>query len=1032
MQILVLGMHRSGTSLVSGLLNLMGAYLGPEKLLGSASYDNQKGFWERLDVKDINNRMLALVNCDWNNISGLDLNLISEKTSYEYSTIERIVAEMNENQPWAIKDPRMCLLLPLWRRFLDNPVCIIVSRSPIEVAMSLYTRNKMPLHQGIALWEAYTLSMLQNSADMARIIVHYDDFTSNPLAAARSLFEELLSCGIDKLSLPEDGVIKNFIDRDLHHEIDDNDQIKEFLNIRQFELYEALQNKSILNWSTFPSFSKGGLSAFEDINLEISKLENEVAEKKAHEITLQNTVASQNKYILALNDQLKTLRNDYSNREYDIVHLRRCINDVLSLNDSLFASIRWKAGNLFARAIEACLFRKNVITARELILDLKRRYFDWALQYDNLAMADSGSIQDVSAVPIQKHSKYPALNQGPSNLCDIFVFPVIDWNFRFQRPQHIAKELGKKGYRVFFMAPRFIRPVGEGYNYEILESPADNVFIIKLRTKNAIKNIYENRMSDALRNELNTAIMAIKRDMQIPQSVSIVEHSFWRPLAEIIDSSFLVYDCMDNHAGFRHNSRHILSEEEALIRSADKVIVTADKLFEMIKDIRPAVMIPNAVEYEHFSDKPSQLKIASDRPVVGYLGAISSWFDIDLVVEAANVYPDWDFHLVGEVTDLSIKNAEKLSNIHFWGEVPYEDAPSYVHAFDVCIIPFKINELTECTNPIKAYEYLAAGKPVVTTDMHDLRGMHSEIRTAETAQKFIEALKTAMDEHSSHDLIHVRQQWAKGHSWTNRAQQFEDVIHSCFPKVSVIVLTFNNLVLTKACIQSLKNFTAYPNWELLVVDNASSDDTVDYLKGCEREIPNMRLIENADNLGFSGGNNIGLREATGDYLVILNNDIYTTEGWLGGLIRHLERDDQLGIVGAVTNMCGNEAQIDIEYMNMDDMQKNAREYTSSHARKLLYVDTVAFFCVAFRRRLFDEIGGLDESFKIGYFEDDDYCRRARLAGFKVAIAEDVFVHHEHSGSFSKLSVERRNEIFEANKLVYEKKWGEWKAHKYRQ
>ena len=143
MQLIVVGMHRSGTSVLARLLNLMGAYFAPEGLGTGANQENPKGFWERRDVRSLNDFVLHGAGCDWNRVSGFDLGSLPESLVAEFEKrAADIVLSMDAYRPWLLKEPRLCLLLPLWRRVLEAPVCIHILRHPVEVASSLRTRNR--------------------------------------------------------------------------------------------------------------------------------------------------------------------------------------------------------------------------------------------------------------------------------------------------------------------------------------------------------------------------------------------------------------------------------------------------------------------------------------------------------------------------------------------------------------------------------------------------------------------------------------------------------------------------------------------------------------------------------------------------------------------------------------------------------------------------------------------------------------------------------------------------------------------------
>jgi GT2 family glycosyltransferase len=179
-------------------------------------------------------------------------------------------------------------------------------------------------------------------------------------------------------------------------------------------------------------------------------------------------------------------------------------------------------------------------------------------------------------------------------------------------------------------------------------------------------------------------------------------------------------------------------------------------------------------------------------------------------------------------------------------------------------------------------------------------------------------------------------------------------------------VTYNNLALTKLCLESVFRNTDYPNFEVVVVDNKSSDDTQAYLRTLAQQYDNLKIILNEENYGFAKANNQGIGQATGDYLLLLNNDAIVPQGWLSRLLRHLD-DPQIGLVGPVTNFAGNEAQIEVSYRSWAEMEAFAQAFTWLHDTQIADIYVLAMFCVAMRRQVFDQIGPLDERFGIGMF-----------------------------------------------------------------
>ncbi len=614
------------------------------------------------------------------------------------------------------------------------------------------------------------------------------------------------------------------------------------------------------------------------------------------------------------------------------------------------------------------------------------------------------------------------------------VFPVIDWHFRVQRPQHIARELGLLGHKVVYLTTTFNLSNKPGF--KIIESPSDNVLICQLNFNKKHINIYHDKLTDDDVTFLLKSVNAIRGTFNMGFTNSLVDLPFWSEVSIKLIANNVIYDCMDHHAGFENNTEEMLNEEDALLLRSDLVITTAERLSNIISKKRDNIIIRNAAEVNFFSKKDPRILYEKKRKTIGYYGAIAEWFDIELLRTCAKNTPEYDYLIIGNVTT-DLKGVDKLDNVNFLGEVPYSDLPAYLNSFDICLIPFRLIELTLCTNPVKIYEYLAAGKPVVATAMPEVILMSEYVHIGDTYEDFIDKIHSALKEVEDEKLSNKRRKWALTQDWSSRAQSIADNVdllnrnNSHFKKVSLIVLTYNNLQLTKDCLEGIEKNTFYPNYEVIIVDNLSTDGTRDYLKENYLNKNKYKVILNNENHGFSGGNNIGLSAADGDILIVINNDTVPAPYWLSGIVDAFNSDSNLGLCCPITNNIGNEAKQNIEYNNFNEMNIFATNLCVNNTGKLYQVDKVAFFCAAFTREVYNKIGPMCEDYGLGFFEDDDYSERVRRKGFKIAVVDYSFVHHHLSASFNKLKNNKKEQLMLENKSKYEAKWGPWVPHKYR-
>lgn len=247
------------------------------------------------------------------------------------------------------------------------------------------------------------------------------------------------------------------------------------------------------------------------------------------------------------------------------------------------------------------------------------------------------------------------------------------------------------------------------------------------------------------------------------------------------------------------------------------------------------------------------------------------------------------------------------------------------------------------------------------------------------------------------------------------------------PALGVVVPTRDNLPFLRLCLESL--LAAEDALDVVVVDNGSGDGTPAYLAALAARDARLRILRNDGNRGFAAACNQGLAAARGGILVLLNDDTIVPPGALSLLASHLD-DPGVGLVGPVTNAAGNEAEVEARYRTLAGLLRFARRRARTHRGASSDLPVPTMFCAALRRDAWTRLGELDERFGLGFFEDDDYARRARAAGYRVMLAEDAFVHHFGGASFGRLvPTGEHGELFRASRRRFEEKWGvEWRPH----
>jgi len=343
--------------------------------------------------------------------------------------------------------------------------------------------------------------------------------------------------------------------------------------------------------------------------------------------------------------------------------------------------------------------------------------------------------------------------------------PLLDWDVAlFQRPHHLALNLSRCGFLFFYATDNWandnilgFRRIGENL---FLTNRADII------CRQHVKKIYIINSTDN-----STTYDFVAGELA---KGNLILYEYLDEIHDQISGLGIPVSTYERHEA-------ILKDERCM------VIATADKLYRDVQAHRNRnfSLVTNGVEFAHFSRKFSEAEMPDEirrikqgsGKIIGYFGALASWFDYELVLEMTRARPEYEVVLIGFDFDGSSGGyrLEAESRIHLLGPVNYRDLPRYACWFDVATIPFRINEITESTSPIKLFEYMALGKPIVTTDMPECR-KYSSVLVAGSHEGFIEAVDRALERRDDPEYLALLQQEALANTWEAKAGTIADLV----------------------------------------------------------------------------------------------------------------------------------------------------------------------------------------------------------------------------------------------------------------
>lgn len=506
------------------------------------------------------------------------------------------------------------------------------------------------------------------------------------------------------------------------------------------------------------------------------------------------------------------------------------------------------------------------------------------------------------------------------------------------------------------------------------------------------------------------------------QSLGIDSPALWTQdpraatLLDALSCDTLVYDLTDDWAAFETDPARraqVQANIERLAGRAELVLACSRQLEESARAWSDRVhYLPNAVDAPGAAVGPEPAEIRElPHPRLGYVGTLhGSRLDVGLLVEAARLRPEWSFVLLGPNELAPADNVRLLgaANVHYLGVQPHSRVRGYLEALDVGLIPHLVSDFTRSLDPLKLYEYLAAGLPVVATPVENAPELQAHVADASTPPQLVQECERAVAEDSA-ERAAARRTAVAGATWEARAADVEEAL-SLEPErpgpaggVSAVIVSFNTRSLLKRCLRALLAHAADVDLRVIVVDNASSDGSVELVR---EDFPEVEVVALEENVGFARANNLAFERCRGEYVLLLNSDAFLAPGAMEEMLAVARRHAGAAVVGP-------------RLQNTDGtLQRSAWPFP--HAGRLLLEAVglhrplrrvgvledlgtwahdeerrVAFLvgaCLLLRADALAEVGGFDERFWL-YGEEADLQQRLTVRGWEVILAPSATVVH---------------------------------------
>ncbi len=1083
--IIILGMHRSGTSALSGILHDNGIFFG--KTLMPPAFDNAKGFFENERILNINESIFRILGRQWHDTRPMpdDWLLESEILMLLKKAKELVEDEFSSARFIAIKDPRLCLLLPFWRKVLESHgyqiKVIVLMRSISAIRQSLARRNHFNMAKTDMLAALHLLHAFKTSMDLNPTVLHFEKILKgnveelNELASIIGLSDQPLRMEFLSPSLtakPEGPENVGHPIPEVDHYIQDlyitlnkwgkttkgivgSGAIEELLSLhnllsdRYSAIAEDVPSVAQLWWrGTLDAPYEGGIN-FEIQHDKCTLIQ--LFDPKIHIVEL--VIRPKNTAGLVVLSKINFSFADQP-MQYNIDD-----NSIRQFGNVYEFDVDYpKLIFTFNRPVLLTSLEIDLTYTANIAVSRNENRYSFCVRYLKLPINILGLINLENYRILRSALRRESPNQIWRNIKKRIFAKEREHAAKSRLATGTGNPLGQlkvrkplsSPYKIVYIVPtlpefdtssggrRATRLLG------ILSEYAEICIFSRTASKLEYRKLFESMNISVIDNSNSQALKSKFPDVDILIYAWYYMYYDAAELRKIYPWAQCIIDSVDIHwvreeRTLTHSTvlsvdrvYHNKNRELAAYRNIDQVWVVSadDQAFVLEEDstIKTHIIsnIHEVIQEEY---------LPSDRPNILFFGGFTHYPNIqaalrlakEIIPKVALNYPDVGCIIAGANMPEEIILLGQLAHITCINQVPEAEVANLYNKVRLVVVPL----LSGAGVKGKITEAISHRVPVITNRIGNegIHLVHAESGLlAETDTEFVDCIQLALAGH--YDLASIANSAAIKLRATYGAEVARHaLIRSLFKKIDICIVTWNRLELLKKCIQSLLSYTNYPNYRILIYSNGCTDGTYEYLQGLQKNNEQIHTFFSQTNDVFVRPNNKMMAYDPFTDKVLLNNDVEVSIGWLSELNRMAYRHQGIGIVGAkvlypdgVLQEFGAEINPDRTGMNVGKGDHNPFDKPYRKSKAVGYVSACAMYI---KQSTIEHIGYLDDEFHPCYAEDSEFCYRAWLAGIFTVVTPRSIVYH-HEGASAGTST---NEGFKKFQLInLEKFWKLYESH----